>query len=51
MVDEQTGSEWDVLGQAVSGPQEGHQLTPIVSINHFWFSWVAFKPETRIYQP
>ncbi len=51
IVDEQTGSEWDVLGQAVSGPQEGHQLTPIVSINHFWFSWVAFKPETRIYQP
>ena len=23
----------------------------VVSINHFWFSWVAFKPETRIYQP
>jgi hypothetical protein len=22
-----------------------------LSINHFWFSWVAFKPETRIYRP
>ena len=21
----------------------------MVSINHFWFSWAAFKPETRIY--
>ncbi len=51
IIDEQTGSEWDVLGQAVSGSLEGRQLTPVVSINHFWFSWAAFRPETRIYQP
>jgi hypothetical protein len=51
IVDEQTGSEWDVLGRAVSGPEEGMQLSPVVSINHFWFSWAAFRPETRIYQP
>ncbi len=49
IVDEQTGSEWDVLGQAVSGSLEGRQLEPVVSINHFWFSWAAFRPETRIY--
>jgi thiol-disulfide isomerase/thioredoxin len=51
IVDEQTGTEWDVLGQAVSGPLAGSQLTPVVSINHFWFSWVAFRPETRVYSP
>jgi hypothetical protein len=51
IIDEQTGSEWDVLGQSVSGSLEGRQLTPVVSINHFWFSWAAFRPETRIYQP
>ncbi|MDY7075710.1 MAG: DUF3179 domain-containing protein [Chloroflexota bacterium] len=51
VTDEQSGSEWGVLGQAVSGPLEGRQLTPVVSINHFWFSWAAFRPETRIYQP
>jgi hypothetical protein len=51
IVDSETGSEWDVLGQAVSGPLAGKQLTPVVAINHFWFSWAAFKPETRIYQP
>jgi len=51
ITDEQTGTEWNVLGQAVSGLQTGSQLTPVVSINHFWFSWAAFKPETRIYQP
>ncbi len=50
ITDEETGSEWNVLGQAVSGSLAGSQLSPVVSINHFWFSWAAFKPETRIYQ-
>jgi thiol-disulfide isomerase/thioredoxin len=53
IIDEQTGTEWDVLGQAVGGPgdvsRRRSQLTPVVSINHFWFSWAAFRPETRIY--
>ncbi len=51
IIDEQTNSEWNILGQAVAGELKGKQLTQIVSINHFWFSWAAFKPETRIYQP
>jgi hypothetical protein len=51
IVDEQTRSEWNVLGQAVNGKLKGKQLTPIVAVNHFWFSWAAFKPETRVYQP
>ena len=51
IIDEQTGSEWNVLGQAVSGELAGKQLAPIVAVNHFWFSWAAFMPETRIYQP
>jgi hypothetical protein len=49
--DTQTGSEWNILGLAIAGELSGRQLTPVVSINHFWFSWAAFKPETRIYQP
>ena len=48
--DEQTGSEWTVLGRAVSGPLAGKQLPPVVNVNHFWFSWAAFRPETRIFQ-
>jgi hypothetical protein len=51
IVDNQTGSEWNVLGQAISGELQGAQLSPVVAINHFWFSWAAFKPETRIYRP
>jgi hypothetical protein len=50
-VDQETGSEWNLLGQAVSGELAGEQLDPLVSINHFWFSWAAFRPETRIFQP
>lgn len=51
LVDDQTKSEWNVLGQAIGGELTGQQLTPVVSINHFWFSWAAFRPDTRIYQP
>jgi len=51
IVDVETGSAWDILGRAVAGELAGRQLTPIVSVNHFWFSWAAFKPETRVYQP
>ena len=48
IVDAGTGSTWDVLGRAVSGPLAGQQLTPLVSGNHFWFAWAVFKPETRV---
>jgi hypothetical protein len=51
IVDDETGSEWSVLGQAIGGELAGKALTPVVAINHFWFSWAAFRPETRIYQP
>ena len=50
-VDLETGSPWDILGTALDGGLAGERLTPVVAINHFWFSWVAFKPETRVYQP
>ena len=51
ILDEETGSEWNVLGEAVAGELEGSQMEPIVSIDHFWFSWAAFRPETRVYEP
>jgi len=51
ILDRETGSEWNVLGEAVAGELEGERLEPIVSIDHFWFSWAAFRPETRVYEP
>jgi len=35
----------------VDGALKGSQLSALPAINHFWFSWAAFKPETQIYQP
>lgn len=41
LVDTETRSTWNILGQATDGPLAGQSLTPIVAINHFWFSWAA----------
>lgn len=49
IVDEQTGSSWNIVGQAIAGPLTGRALTPIVKGDHFWFSWAAFQPDTLIY--
>jgi Protein of unknown function (DUF3179) len=51
ILDRETGSEWNVLGHAIAGELQEKQLTSVIAINHFWFSWAAFKPETRVYQP
>ncbi len=49
LTDQETGSTWNLLGQAVTGLLEGEFLSPVVSIKHFWFPWAAFRPDTRIY--
>ncbi len=49
IVDEETGSTWNIVGQAVAGSLAGESLEPIVHGDHFWFSWAAFKPDTIIY--
>ncbi len=48
-VDQETGSTWNLLGEATAGPSAGVQLSPVVHGNHFWFAWAAFKPETVIF--
>jgi len=50
-IDDQTGSTWNILGEAIDGELEGQSLTPVVKVDHFWFSWAAFRPDTRVYQP
>jgi hypothetical protein len=51
IVDEETGSEWNVLGLAIDGPLAGSRLDEHVNGTHFWFAWAAFQPETRVWQP
>ena len=49
-VDEQTGSRWNILGQAIEGPLTGTKLQPIEHLDTFWFAWAAFWPDTVIYR-
>jgi hypothetical protein len=47
--DIETGSLWNIFGQAVEGSLLGSQLTPVVFAEHFWFAWAAFEPATAIW--
>jgi hypothetical protein len=47
--DSQTGSTWNVLGEATAGPLQGRRLRPVTHLDTFWFAWVAFQPETRLH--
>ena len=48
--DAETGSTWNILGQATAGPLAGQRLTPVVHGAHLWFAWAAFRPETTIWR-
>ena len=50
ILDNETGSAWNILGEAKNGPLAGTQLSLVLHANHFWFAWGAFKPDTKIYQ-
>ncbi len=47
--DDQTGSEWSILGVAIDGPLAGEMLDPVVHRNEFWFAWAAFFPDGSVY--
>lgn len=48
--DEETNSEWNAFGQAVSGPLKGQSLRQLDSGVHFAFAWLAFEPSAQIYR-
>ena len=47
-VDHQTGSRWNIMGEAIAGPLEGARLPAQRHLDTFWFDWVAFQPDTRL---
>jgi len=47
--DRETGSTWNILGQAVLGPLAGSRLPALPHGNPFAFAWFAFRPETEIW--
>ncbi len=48
IVDDETGSKWSILGEALEGPLAGTKLDPVVHGNHFWFAWAGFNPATLV---
>jgi len=46
---DQAGNEWDIFGYAVSGPNEGEQLTPARSYTGYWFALADFFPGIELY--
>ena len=44
--DVETGSSWNILGEAISGPLEGKKLEAIAHLDTFWFAWLSYNPAT-----
>ncbi|MEO0598338.1 MAG: DUF3179 domain-containing (seleno)protein, partial [Chloroflexota bacterium] len=51
VVDEQTGSEWNIFGEAIAGELIGTQLPEYTFFSHFWFAWASANPDTLLYVP
>ncbi len=45
---DESGTVWNILGEAISGPEKGAQLTAVPHVDTFWFAWAAFLPETSL---
>ena len=50
ITDIQTGSVWSIEGVAISGEMKGSQLDRLTYDPGFWFEWVAFHPDTLVYE-
>ncbi|MGD9534822.1 MAG: DUF3179 domain-containing protein [Candidatus Nitrosocosmicus sp.] len=48
-LDEQTHSEWNNNGESISGQLKGSNLSRLSFDEGFWFEWVAFHPDTKVY--
>ena len=49
--DQETGSIWDLAGEAISGPFKGRRLVPVPSLRSYWFSAVTAFPNLELYAP
>jgi hypothetical protein len=47
---DETGSEWNFQGCAISGRAQGTCLERIPVIKDYWFDWRNYNPETTIYR-
>ena len=47
--DRETGSTWNLKGEAIAGPLENQTLQHLPAHNAFWFAWATFWQHTGIY--
>lgn len=50
-IDAETGSTWNVAGEAVGGPLAGTRLEQINHLDTFWFAWATYQPGTVLVEP
>jgi len=48
IIDDATGSRWNILGHATHGPREGAQIEQVQHFDTFWFAWSTYRPDTTI---
>jgi hypothetical protein len=48
LIDENTGSRWNMDGLCVGGALKGKRLQPVQSYNEFWHSWQNFHRNGKI---
>ncbi len=48
--DAETGSTWNIGGEAIDGPLAGTAMEIVPHTNIFWFAWAAFVPDTDIWE-
>lgn len=46
--DDQTGTSWNFLGEAVAGPLAGKRLEVPTSMIAYWFAWGTFYPDSEL---
>jgi len=49
--DQETGSTWNLAGQAIDGELSGAQLEPLPARSTYWFSLVANYPDIEVFAP
>ncbi len=48
--DQETGSTWNIAGEAVDGELAGTKLERIAHLDTFWFAWATYRPGTTLVQ-
>ena len=46
--DAETGSLWNVTGEAIEGELDGNRLERVVHLDTFWFAWATYRPGSEL---